>query len=223
MTLNLIETKNKQKFTRRELLIGFTAIFAIAIRLIFPAKLNGEIFWVNLALFFIFPWLVIRFLLKENLANFGISWGIPKKGIIFSALALAVFFTANYFILSSPTLRNQLQISPDIVRSFLIFLLFELLILLPIHFFWEFFFRGFLQFSLEKRIGYFAILVQALAQTFLYLGSSWLVISLVLSSALFAGLIARASRSIAYSFVVMWLISISFDIMMIRLIYRGTL
>jgi len=221
MALTFIEEKTGRKFTHRELLIGFVAIFAIAIRFIFPAKLNGEIFWVNLILFFIFPWLVIRFLLKEKLGDFGISWGDPKKGIIFSVFTLAIFLAANYYIVSNPAFRSQLPISPDMARSFWIFLWFEILIFLPLHFFWEFFFRGFLQFGFEKKIGYFAILVQALVQTMVYWGSSWLVILLILSSALFAGLIARASRSIVYSFATMWLISISFDIMIIRLIHHG--
>lgn len=134
----------------RELLIGFGALLVIVIRFVFPAKLDGELFWINLALFFLFPWLVIRFLLKENLQSFGLSWGNRKIGLILSAVVLLLFVGANYIIISRPDLRNQLQISPDLAKGFWTFFGFIIFISLPLHFFWEFFFRGFIQLGLEK-------------------------------------------------------------------------
>ena len=205
----------------RELLIGFCALLAIAIRLLFPAKMNGEIFLINLFLFLLFPWLVIRYLLKENAKNFGISRGNHKRGLVFSAIFIVAFCLINYFIVHKFNLRNHLQISPDIVRSFWVFLWFQLAISLPAHFSWEFFFRGFLQLGLEKKIGKYAIILQALAQTALYARSSWAIIALIGLSSLAAGVIAGQSRSIFYSFLSMWLISVSLDIMIIRYIHQA--
>lgn len=218
-------SKNKLSFFfahNRELLIGFCALLVILVRILFPAKMNGEFFWINIFLFLLFPWLVIRFLLKENLKTFGISWGNYKKGIVFSAISLVVFCLINYLVVYKFNLRNHLQISPDIVKNFWFFLWLQIAISLPAHFSWEFFFRGFLQLGLERKIGKYAIILQALAQTALYAKSSWVIIFLIGSSSLAAGIVTQQSRSIFYSFVSMWLISISLDIMIIRFIHQGT-
>ncbi|MDD3733126.1 MAG: hypothetical protein PHU88_12200 [candidate division Zixibacteria bacterium] len=183
--------------------------------------MTGEAFWISIFLFFIFPWVVIRFLLKEKLASFGLSLGNRKRGIIYSVIFVAVFVLINYFIIKTPSLRNQLQISPDIVRSFWVFLWFQLFVSLSSHFSMEFFFRGFVQFGLEEKIGKWVILAQAAVQTLLYSNSPWIIILLVGLSSLGAGYIAMKSRSVYYSFVAMWLISLSLDIMIIRYIFQG--
>lgn len=206
----------------REAAIAFCAVLILLVRFLFPAKLAGELFWINLLLFLVFPWVIVRFLLKENVQGFGISIGNKKKGILLSATFVLIFVLLNYFLVYKTGLRNQLQVYPASLSSFWIFLWFQLVISLPSHFSWEFFFRGFLQMGLEKKIGKYAVLVQALAQTLLYAKSSWIIIFLIGSSALAAGLIARQSRSIYYSFVAMWIISVSLDIMIIRYIYSGT-
>ncbi|OGI25078.1 MAG: hypothetical protein A3J76_02490 [Candidatus Moranbacteria bacterium RBG_13_45_13] len=205
----------------REMLIGFGALLVIAIRFVFPAKLDGEIFWINLALFFLFPWLIIRLLLKEDLKSFGLSWGNRKIGFTLSVVVTLLFVGANYLIISKPALRNQLQVSPDLAKGFWTFFWFIFFVSLPLHFFWEFFFRGFIQLGLEKKLAYSGIFLQALLQTSGYLKSPWLIIFLIFSSALAAGFVARQSRSIIYSFVSMWLISTSLDIMIARFIHQG--
>lgn len=206
----------------REAAIAFCAVLILLVRFLFPAKLAGELFWINLFLFLVFPWLIVRFLLKGNFREFGISIGNIRKGIIFSVIFVLVFVLLNYFLVYKTNFRSQLQVYPASLSSFWIFLWFQLIISLPSHFSWEFFFRGFLQMGLEKKIGKYAVLVQALAQTLLFAKSSWIIIFLIGSSALAAGLVARQSRSIYYSFVTMWIISLSLDIMIIRYIHSGT-
>jgi membrane protease YdiL (CAAX protease family) len=205
----------------REATIAFSALLILLVRFLFPAKLAGEMFWINLFLFLVFPWLIVRFLLKENLNDFGISAGNLKRGVSLSVIFVLVFVFLNYFLVSKTGFRNQLQIYTPSLASFWIFLWFQLVVSLPSHFSWEFFFRGFLHMGLEKKIGKYAVLFQALAQTLLYARSSWAVIFLIGSSALAAGLVARQSRSIYYSFVSMWIISVCLDIMVIRYLRLG--
>lgn len=221
MPLNFIETKNKNYFTRRELLIGFSAILAVAISFIFPIKAIGESFWTIFFLYAIFPVVVIRFLLKEPIAAFGISGGRQKQGIILSALFTAIFILACYYLVFHSTLAGQIPIVRSITASFANFLLFEFFIAFPLHFFSEFFFRGFIQLGLENKFGIFSLILPALLQTLFVFRGSWIMILLVVFSSLAAGIIVRQSRSIVYSFVFMWLISISLDIMLIRVITRG--
>lgn len=223
MPIYLSPSKEKDDFFRqnqREILIGFCALLAIAVSLFFPNKLFGESFWSSFFLFLVFPGLIVLFLLKEPLKNFGLAWGNSKNGIVFSIIMTVAFVLINYFIVSRPELLNRLPIAPEIIGNYWYFLFFELLIVLPLHFFWEFFFRGFLQFGLEKKIGVYSILPPAILQAIFVIKSPWFFSSLIFSSSLAAGLVARKSRSILYSFIALWIISVSLDIMIIRAIHQ---
>jgi len=227
MNINLKTISPKIPFLKkyqREILIGFCAFLALLVRSFFPAKLDGEFFWLNVFLFLFFPWMIIYFLLRENFESFGICWEKNYiKGILLSLIFVLTFNLINYFVVYTPSLQTYLQISPEIVKNFWIFLWFQLVISPISHFSWEFFFRGFIQMGLEKKIGKYAIILQALAQTWLYVRSPWLIILLIGSSSLIAGIIANQSRSIYYSFISMWIISASLDIMIISYIRYGTI
>ncbi|HLM84406.1 MAG TPA: CPBP family glutamic-type intramembrane protease [Candidatus Bathyarchaeia archaeon] len=220
MGLKFIEAKRNKKFSRRDLLIGFTAILAIAVNLLFPQTAYGETFWLSFFLFVVFPVLIIIFILREPLANFGLSRGLAQRGFFFSAITIILFIFLNYLLVFHSKYAGQLSISPFIISRFTIFLLFEIFIALPLHFFWEFFFRGFLQMGLERRFGIYSLPLAALLQALLFFRSSWIAILLVLLSALAAGFIVRRSRSIAYSAFSLWIISVSLDIMIIILVHQ---
>lgn len=223
MPINLSPSKTKGDFFRqnqREILISFCALLAVLVSWLFPNKLFGETFWSSFFLFLVFPGLIIFFLLKESLKNFGLSWGNFRNGLLYSGALIIIFVLINYLIISNPGLRGQLPVAPGIAGNYWYFLFFELVLVLPLHFFWEFFFRGFLQFGFEKKLGAYSIFPQALLQTVLGLRGSWLVASLIFSSSLSAGFIARQSRSIFYFFVFSWIISVSLDIMIIRAIHQ---
>lgn len=218
MALKIIETKTSKKFTRRELLIGFTALLAVLVSLVFPQTAYGETFWLAFFLFVVFPAAAAMYLLKEPLRDFGLTLGKPKPGLIISSIVVIIFIFANYYILFHTKYGGQLSIARGIASGFAAFLAFEIFIALPLHFFWEFFFRGFLQLGLEKKMGNFSLVLAAILQALLFVRGSWIVILLIFLSSAAAGLIVRQSRSILYSALSMWLISISLDIMIIRIV-----
>lgn len=220
MVLNFIEAKNSKKFTRREILIGFCAALVVAVSLIFPQTAYGETFWISFLLFAIFPAAVASYILKEPLKNFGITLGERKIGILLSAAVVIIFIFANYYLLYYSKYGGQLSIARGIAGSFTAFLAFELFIVLPLHFFWEFFFRGFLQLGLEKKLGMFSLLLASILPAILSFRSSAVMIALIFFSSLGAGLIVRQSRSILYSALSLWLISVSLDIMIIRIVHQ---
>lgn len=220
MAIKIIETKNNQKFGRRELLIGFCTILVIGVSLVFPQQAYGETFWLSFFLFAAFPAIAFSYLLKEPIRNLGISLGKMRMGVIFSVAMTAVFISVNYWILFHTKYGGQLSIPRGIAVSFTAFLAFEIFVALPLHFFWEFFFRGFLQLGLEKKLGIYSLFLAAILQALLSFQGSWVMIALILFSSLGAGAIVRRSRSILYSTLALWLISVSLDIMIIRIIHQ---
>jgi membrane protease YdiL (CAAX protease family) len=226
MTIILSRKRTLNNFFRdyqREILIGFCVLLVLFVSLIFPKRSSGESFWLSFFLFFLFPFLVIRFLLKEPLINFGFYRGDMKKGIIFSAIFVIAFIFLNYIIVAKPEFRNQLMITPGISGNFWNFIIFQFLVALPLHFFGETFFRGFLQLGMESKLGKYSLIFQALLQSLLFAKGSFVIILLIFLSALAAGIVTWKSRSIFYSFVFMWIISVSLDIMIIRFINQTIL
>jgi membrane protease YdiL (CAAX protease family) len=226
MALKFHEETKKRFFIRlnqRDFLVLFSSLLAAVIYLIYPNKSIGETFFLSAFLFLLFPYLLIKFVLKENLADFGLSLGNKRIGLISSVIFLLVFLAINYFLVSRPDLRSQLPVPKLIADNFLLFLWFEIIISLSLHFCWEFFFRGYLQLGLAKKIGIFSVAIPVLAQTLIFGRVNWIIFTVILFSSLGAGLITKYSRSIIYSFVSMWLISISLDIMIIRYIHQALL
>ena len=224
MNINFKKISPKTPFLKkhqREILIGFCALIALLVSLFFPVRLTGESFWAVFFLFFVFPSLIIFFLLKEPAESFGISWGNFRIGVILSVAGVAIFIFVHYLIIMKPEFRNQLIIPRGIASNFWYFLFFEVFIALPLHFFWEFFFRGFIQLGLEKKLGIYSLFLQAVLQSLLAFRGTMVMIFLTLLSSLFAGAVVRQSRSIFYSSASMWLISVSLDIMIIRFIQQS--
>lgn len=224
MAITLSHPKTKYNFLRenqREILISFSVLLALLVRLVSPARLAGEWFWINLILFFLFPFLIIRFLLKEKTKDFGLTLGNVRVGIILAAVATFLLTALNYFLMTKPEWRNSFYLYPPIAGNFWIFLWFEIIVAGSVFFAREFFFRGFLQLGLEEKMGNYAIVAQAVLYSLLFLKSPWLIVITAFLSALAAGCIVSKSRSLLYSFSALWLISLATDIMLIRFITSG--
>lgn len=221
MSLKFIQTNNNVKFTRRELLIGFSALLITAVYFIFPAKLTGEWFLINLLLFLVFPALIIRLILRENLKNFGFAAGNFRTGILMGGATAIIFSLLIYFLLSYPNFRSGFSFYLPAASSFWSFLWFDFFIGGAALFTREFFLRGFFQTGLESGLGRWAILAQAILDTVLSAKSSWIEISILFLFGLAGGFTTFKSRSFFWSFAAMWIIFLAGDIMIIRMLGGG--
>ncbi len=215
------QAKKQSRISHRELMIIFCAALAIIVHFVFPAKTAGEVFWLNFILFLVFPLLVIRFFLKENFKNLGLTAGKIKAGLIMSALGTIVFSLLLYFLILKLGLRSKFGFYFPIAENFWLFLWFELILVSGILFFREFFFRGFIQLGLEKKFGFYGIALQSLLYSSLSIKSSWMEILLIFALSIFAGITTQRSRSIFYSYFVLWITSVVGDIIIINIIKKG--
>lgn len=226
MNINLKTISPKIPFLKkyqREILIGFCVFLAIFVRLIFPVNLAGEWLWLNFILFFVFPYLIIHFILQEKVADFGLQKGNFRFGIGLSLVTILVFSIVNFFLIFKTRLGNDFRIYSSVVNNFWIFLWFETIIAGVVFFAREFFFRGFFFFGLEKILGWWIVPLQAFLYGIIFTKYSWLSAGTVFLSSLVMGSLVKITRSIYYSFLAMWLISLISDIMLIKLILIKTL
>lgn len=203
----------------REAAIALFSALVLLVRFLFPSRLAGEWFWLNFFLFLFFPLVIIKYILKENLRSFGLAKGNMKTGVLMALAGAAGFIALNYMLVSRPDFQAYFRLYPPIARNFWIFSWFEIVIAGTVFFSREFFFRGFLQFGLERKIGHWAILAQSAAYALLFLKQSWFTALTAFLSGLLAGYIASKSRSFYYSFAFLWVVSLATDIMLLKFIF----
>lgn len=160
-------------------------------------ELAGYVWWTacHLLTFILLPWLVIRFLFREKMLDFGWRWHQTSQ------------HWRGYLLLLSPILVFVLLVSQgeDFVhhypfyahagRSWLDFLLWELLYISQFVFL-EFFFRGFMLQALRPALGANAIWVMCVPYLMIHFPKLWLEATGAILFGLFLGILALQSRSI---------------------------
>ena len=162
-------------------------------------------------LLFLAPLLLISFKFKENLSEYGFSIKNRKFGfqliLIFSILFLPaawLLMSNEYFALNHPYL-------PSAKNEVLIFAVYEFGMLLYI-FSWEFFWRGFFLFGIEKKFGVYAIFIQMLPFVFLHFGKPFGETIASIFGALILGMLALKTRSFIYGFILHFLMMFMLDV-----------
>ena len=160
-------------------------------------ELVAYVWWTSahLLAFILLPWLVIRFMLREKMRDFG--WRINETRLHWRG----------YLLLLSPILIFVVLVSfgEDFVthypfyrqagRSWFDFLAWELLYLSQFVFL-EFFFRGFILNALRPAIGANAIWVMCVPYMMIHFPKLWLEATGAILFGLFLGILALRSRSI---------------------------
>ncbi|RPI18554.1 MAG: CPBP family intramembrane metalloprotease [Ignavibacteriae bacterium] len=177
-------------------------------------KFYSTLYWfaTDGFLMFILPVLMIWFVHKQKLSDFGFRKGDSKFGfrtyILFVLIMLpAVWFISGSesFIKAYPQAGLRIRENPSMLLYYELFVGFYMLG-------WEFFWRGYMLFGLKERFGYYAVFIQMLPFFILHRGKP----ELETFSSIFAGLIlgiqALRANSFIYCFLVHWTIMIFVDV-----------
>jgi hypothetical protein len=155
--------------------------------------------------------------------NFGLYKGNSIFGAISSLVVILLFFFFQYYLIFQASLGKQIPIASGIFTNYWVFLFFELLIATVIAFSWVFFFQGFIQLGMEKRLGFYSVPLQALLYSLFFVKASWISLLLAFLLSFSTGIITYKSRSVIYAFLSLWIISVIADIMIIRATNQGIL
>ena len=178
-------------------------VASLLLALYFPVDNVVQLLVAHIVFLVILPLLYIRFLLKEKVSAFGISWGKVGMGSLWLALGLFVVAVGLGMLSQSTDILSRFSLPLTLRLNFGFFLLYLFVIGVYI-FIFEFFFRGFVLFVWENVIGMKAVVVQAyfFLMFIMLLSYQKTIISLISITimALISGFIAARSRSIVYSF-----------------------
>lgn len=176
-------------------------------------ELCSYVWWTgcHLLTFIVLPWLVIRFIFRAQMRDFGWRWnhvGEHWRGYLLLLSPILVFVVlvsmGEDFVGHYPFYRHA-------GRSWLDFLLWELLYMSQFIFL-EFFFRGFMLNALRPAIGANAIWVMCVPYLMIHFPKLWLEATGAILFGLFLGILALQSRSIWGGVLVHAGVALSMDI-----------
>ncbi len=192
-------------------LITVVALVSIIFNAYHSSPVNSFLdagFIVQIAL----PVMVIVFVLKEKVSDYGLGLGNVKRGLVVSSVFFLLWIPVLVFLLANDDFKKYYLPQLDNLSSAELWVVYGIKDFLCI-FKGEFIFRGFLLFGLRKSLGNsIAVLIQMLPYVLLHLGKPELECygSIVFGFAL--GYLALYSRSIWYGALLHWSIAFTFNI-----------
>lgn len=204
---------------KKEIITFLVVFLCLLLAMTFPA--NGDFQLLSRIVFFlvVLPILYIKFILKKTVSEFGLNLRDNRTGLLWAFIMLIASFLIALILFYFFHLETQYIIPAFVINNFWVFVFYELVVMNFILFVFEFFFRGFLQTILEKKVGIWAPLVQcAVFLGFLFLTQklAWQYTPLIILS-LTGGVVAYKSKSFVYSYIMGIVFTIAIDLYIIGL------
>jgi membrane protease YdiL (CAAX protease family) len=146
---------------------------------------------------FVIPLIIIKFTLKDRIVDFGLKIGDWKAGLSLSLLFLLIMLPAIWVISASPEFVQKyphLLSARDSWRTLFIYEMGMLIYMIA----WEFIWRGFMLFGLEKKFGNYAVLMQMIPFVILHNGKPFVETFGAIFGGIALGILALRTRSIYY-------------------------
>jgi len=168
---------------------------------------------------FVLPLIIIKLFLGEKIRNYGLGAGDAKYGIRAALLCMALVLPFLFLGTQMPDMQATYPHVKSIIHKGKYFLILEFFYAFY-YIGWEFFFRGYMLFSLREKLGDLnAILIQTMASSLMHIGKpGGEFVGSIVVGILFGYLVLRA-RSIWYPFLIHLFIGIATDVLMVVQFY----
>ncbi len=118
---------------------------------------------------FLLSIIIIKFILREDLRNYGLQFGDYKTGLALSSIFFLVMLPAIWFFSTAPEFSEKYPHLLSTRNSWGEFYIYELGMMLYM-ISWEFIWRGFMLFGLKQKFGYYSVLMQMIPFVILHNG-----------------------------------------------------
>lgn len=165
--------------------------------------LYANLYWfgLDIILLFLVPVLIIVFYFRENIKKYGLiigdlNFGLKVCMVVVLIMAALLWFVSasEEFSLNYPSLKSAKDLSFQ-------FLVYEVVLFFYIVA-WEFIWRGYMLFGLEKKFGYYAVFIQMIPFVILHNGKPLLEMLGAIPGGIFLGILALRTRSIFYGVII---------------------
>lgn len=155
--------------------------------------------------------LFIKFLFKEPLSEYGFKMGEWKTGLKLTILFLLIMIPIIWFISASSQFSQKYPHLSTAKDSWNVFFIYEAgMFVYMIG--WEFIWRGFMLFGLEKRFGIYSVFIQMIPFVILHNGKPFIETLGAIPGGIALGILALRTRSFYYCLVVHLGVMYSIDI-----------
>ena len=169
-------------------------------------------FWMSAVMLLLLPVLAIKFGIQDKIRDYGfrlthgkLGWGFVLGGWL---LMLPLIVLALQFF---PTFQQKYPLSDVAGTNWKVFIAYE--ISYGVYMFcWEFFFRGFMLFGLERRFGNYSILIQTIPFVVKHASKPFAEAMGSVGTGVALGVLALETRSFIYGAAVHWLVAMSMDV-----------
>ena len=161
--------------------------------------------------FFLLSVLIIKFVLKEDLKNYGLQKGDFKIGLALSILFFIVMLPAIWFFSASPDFSAKYPHLLSTRNNWNEFIIYESGMLVYM-ISWEFIWRGFMLFGLKEKFGYYSVLIQMIPFVILHNGKPAPETFGAIAGGIALGILAFRTNSIYYCVITHMGIMFSIDI-----------
>jgi membrane protease YdiL (CAAX protease family) len=149
---------------------------------------------------FIIPALIIKFIFKEKIRDYGVKVGDFNSGMKMSLLFLMVMIPLIWLVSSQQGFSLTYPLMARARDSWKIFIFYECGLLFYL-FAWEFTWRGFMLFGLKEKFGYYAVLMQMIPFVILHNGKPPVETFGAILGGVALGILAYRTESIYYCMV----------------------
>lgn len=170
-------------------------------------------FLADIVLLVLIPCLIIKFVLREDLRDFGVCLGDWRFAIPYLAVVFAIMAPVLYMTGQDPAFYKEYPLVRQLYGQHgWISMALWTLTYLVYYIAWEFHFRGFQQLGMEQRVGpVLAILFQMLASTLIHVRKPFGETFSAIFGAFLIGILVWRSRSILWAILLHWYIGASTD------------
>lgn len=165
---------------------------------------------------FCVPGFIVKVLFKKSFADFGLCLGDTKLGLRLVAIGTPLLLLSAYIGAGDPAMQAEYPLAKSTMQDWRVFLVVEAFYLVY-YLGWEFFFRGFMLFGLERKYGAaLAILIQTIPSAIVHIGKPATESFAAILAGWVFGYIAFRSRSMLYPMLLHALVGISTDVFVIQ-------
>jgi len=157
------------------------------------------LFWFigDFFVLFILSILIIKFILREDLRNFGLQFGDYKVGFTLSAIFFFVMLPVIWFFSVTPEFTEKYPHLLSTRNNWGEFYIYESGMLFYM-ISWEFIWRGFMLFGLKEKFGYYSVLIQMIPFVILHNGKPAPETFGAIAGGIALGVLAFRTNSIYY-------------------------
>ena len=160
---------------------------------------------------FILSALIIKFVLKENLRDYGLKFGDSKIGFLLSLIFFIVMLPLVWIFSATPGFVEKYPHLLSARANWNEFFIYESALLVYM-FAWEFIWRGFMLFGLKEKFGYYSVLIQMIPFVILHNGKPAAETSGAIIGGIALGILAFRTSSIYYCVITHMGVMFSIDL-----------